>query len=148
VRDRNWPEAGDPGPEMKDGIGQRPSFSEIAKAKQAGARPEAQLQRSLIDHLRWCARADVWWTHLANGGYRRPIEAAILKSLGLQPGAPDLLIVRAGQALFIEVKAPGRKLSPLQLECHQALRRAGAAVETTNNIDHALGFLRRHGVLR
>jgi hypothetical protein len=109
---------------------------------------EAQLQHSLVEHLRWCARSDVWWTHLANGGYRRPTEAAIFKTLGVQPGAPDLLIVRAGEALFIELKAPGRKLSPVQVECHEALRRAGAAVETTDNIDQALGFLRRHGVLR
>jgi hypothetical protein len=112
------------------------------------AQPEATLQRSLVDHLRWCARSDVWWTHLANGGYRRPIEAAIFKSLGVQPGAPDLLIVRAGQALFIELKAPGRKLSPLQVECHEALRRAGATVETADNIDQALASLRRLGVLR
>jgi hypothetical protein len=93
------------------------------------------------------ARSGVWWTHLANGGYRRPIEAAIFKSLRVQPGAPDLLIVRAGQAL-IELKAPGRKLSPLQVECHEALRRAGATVETADNIDQALASLRRLGVLR
>jgi hypothetical protein len=110
--------------------------------------PEAQLHRSLVEHLRWCARSDVWWAHIPNGGARTAIEGAIFKSLGVQPGAPDLLVVRAGQALFIECKAPGRKLSPSQVECHEALRRAGAAVETTDNIDGALGFLRRHGVLR
>jgi VRR-NUC domain len=109
---------------------------------------EAQLQLSFVEHLRWCARSDVWWTHLANGGYPRPTEAAIFKTLGVQPGAPDLLIVRAGQALFIECKAAGRKLSASQVECHEALRRAGAAVETADNVDQALGFLRLHGVLR
>jgi hypothetical protein len=36
VRDRNRPEAGDPGPKTKDGIGEQPSSSEIAKAKQGG----------------------------------------------------------------------------------------------------------------
>jgi VRR-NUC domain len=112
------------------------------------AHPEAQLQRSLIDNLRWCARSDVWWAHIPNGGGRTAIEGAIFKSLGVQPGAPDLLIVRAGQALFIELKAPGRKLSPAQIECHEALRRAGATVETADNIDQALAFLRRLGVLR
>jgi VRR-NUC domain len=112
------------------------------------AQPEAQLQRSLVEHLRWCARSDVWWAHIPNGGARTAIEGAIFKSLGVQPGAPDLLIVRAGQALFVELKAPSRKLSPLQVACHEALRRAGAAVETADNIDQALGFLRRYGVLR
>jgi hypothetical protein len=123
-------------------------FAAERAMKHRRARPEAQLQRSLVNHLRWCARSDVWWTHLANGGYRRPIEAAIFKSLSVQPGAPDLLIVRAGQALLIELKAPGRKLSPLQVECHEALRRAGATGETTDNIDQALASLRRLGVLR
>jgi VRR-NUC domain len=109
---------------------------------------EAQLQRSLVEHLRWCARSDVWFCHIPNGGARTAIEGAIFKALGVRAGAPDLLIVRASQALFIECKAPGRRLSPAQVECHEALRRAGAAVETTDNINQALGFLRRHGVLR
>jgi hypothetical protein len=110
--------------------------------------PEARLQRSLVEHLRWCARSDVWFCHIANGGARTAIEGAIFKALGVHTGAPDLLVIRAGQPIFIECKAPGRRLSPAQVECHEALRRAGAAVETTDDIDQALGFLRRHGVLR
>jgi VRR-NUC domain len=112
------------------------------------AQPEAQIQRSLIEHLRWCGRADSWFCAIPNGGWRSPIEAAIFKSLGVQPGAPDLLIIRAGAPLFLELKAPGRKLSPVQIECHDALRRAGATVETADNIDTALTYLRRLGVLR
>jgi hypothetical protein len=110
--------------------------------------PEAQWHRSLVEHLHWCAKADVWFCHLANGGARTAVEGAIFKSLGVRPGAPDLLIVRAGQALFIECKAPGRKLSPAQVECHEALRRAGAQIEVADNIDAALMFLGRLGVLR
>ena len=109
---------------------------------------EAQLQRALIEHLRWGARADTWWTHIPNGGRRSPIEAAIFKSLGVRAGSPDLLIIRAGQPLFIELKAPGRKLSPAQVDCHAALQRAGAQIETVDNIDEARAFLCRVGVLR
>jgi hypothetical protein len=112
------------------------------------AQPEAQLQRSLVEHLRWCAKADVWFAHIPNGGARTKAEAGIFKALGVRAGAPDLLIVRAGQALFLEVKAPGRKLSPAQIECHDALRRAGAVVETADDIDAARAFLQRMGVLR
>ena len=109
--------------------------------------PEAQLQRALVEHLRWGARGDTWWTHIPTGGWRSPIEAAIFKSLGVRAGSPDLLIIRAGQPLFLELKAPGRKLSPAQVECHAALQRVGAQIETVNNIDAALAFLRRFGVL-
>ena len=109
--------------------------------------PEAALQRALIEHLRWGARADTWWTHIPTGGWRSPTEAAIFKSLGVRAGSPDLLIIRAGQPLFLELKAPGRKLSPAQVECHAALQRAGAQIETVDNIDAALAFLGRLGVL-
>jgi hypothetical protein len=109
--------------------------------------PEAQLQRSLIEHLQWCARGDVWWTHIPNGGWRSPTEAAIFKLLGVRAGSPDLLIIRAGQSLFLELKAPGRNLSPAQTEYHDALRRAGATVETADNID-TLAFFARAGVMR
>ena len=109
--------------------------------------PEAEIQRAVVEHLRWSARGDAWWTHLPNGGWRSPIEAAIFKSLGVRAGSPDLLIIRAGQPLFLELKALGRKLSPAQVECHAALRRAGAQIETVDNIDAALAFLRRLGVL-
>ena len=109
--------------------------------------PEAQLQRSLIEHLQWCARGDVWWTHIPNGGWRSPTEAATFKLLGVRAGSPDLLIIRAGQSLFLELKAPGRNLSPAQTEYHDALRRAGATVETADNID-TLAFFARAGVMR
>ena len=109
--------------------------------------PEAQLQRALVEHLRWGARGDTWWTHIPTGGWRSPTEAAIFKLLGVRAGSPDLLIIRAGQPLFMELKAPGRKLSPAQVECHAALQRAGAQIETADNIDAALAFLGRLGVL-
>ena len=118
--------------------------AEMTRRKQ----PEAQLQRALVEHLRWGARGDTWWTHIPTGGRRSPIEAAIFKSLGVRAGSPDLLIIRAGQPLFLELKVPGRKLSPVQIECHDALRRAGATVETVNTIDAALAFLTRRGVFR
>ena len=110
--------------------------------------PEAGLQRSVIQHLRWGARGDTWWTHIPTGGRRSPIEAAIFKSLGVRAGSPHLLIIRAGQPPFMELKAAGRKLSPEQVKCHAALQRAGAQIKTVDNIDAALAFLRRLGVLR
>ena len=110
--------------------------------------PEAQLQRSVIAQLQWRARPGAWFCHIPNGGARSPIEGAIFKSLGVQAGCPDLLIVADGKALFLELKAPGRKLSPAQVECHDALRRAGATVETADNIDTALDQLTAWGLLR
>lgn len=119
-------------------------------------RSEQQLHRAVIEHLRWRAAPDVWFAHYPGGGYRRPIEAAILKSLGTREGVPDLLIVapevesgkRAGCKLYcIELKSSTGKLSPSQRACHAELRRAGATVETVSDIDHALELLTAWGIL-
>ena len=111
-------------------------------------RPEQQLQRAVIAHLQWRARDGVWWCHLANGGWRSPIEAKILKALGVKAGAPDLLIVVDGRAHFLELKAGRGRVSDAQHECHQALCAAGAAVAVANNIDEALDLLESWQILR
>jgi hypothetical protein len=43
-------------------------------------------------------------------------------------GVPDLLIIRDGLALFIEVKRPGGKVSPVQEVVHLQIRRRGIPV--------------------
>jgi hypothetical protein len=111
-------------------------------------RPEQSLQRAVIAHLQWRARPGVWWCHLANGGWRSPIEAKIFKALGVVAGAPDLLIVADGRAYFLELKAPRGRVSAAQHECHEALRAAGASVAIADNIDEALEFLQSWEILR
>lgn len=111
-------------------------------------RPEQTLQRAVVEHLRWRARPGVWWCHLANGGWRSPIEAKIFKALGVVGGAPDLLIVINGRAYFLELKAPRGRISPAQHECHEALRKAGATVAVADNINEALELLERWEILR
>jgi hypothetical protein len=110
--------------------------------------PEQTLQRAVVEHLRWRARPGVWWCHLANGGWRSPIEAKIFKALGVVAGAPDLLIVADGRAYFLELKAPRGRVSAAQHECHEALRAAGASVAIADNIDEALELLQSWEILR
>jgi hypothetical protein len=35
--------------------------------------------------------------HPANGGYRRPVEAAIMKALGVRAGVSDLIFLHRSQ---------------------------------------------------
>lgn len=61
------------------------------------------------------------------------IQASLIKQLERQgyyvvrlistnkPGIPDLLLLKNGQASFIEVKRKGGKVSPLQLQRHLEL---------------------------
>src|SRR5262245_23567538 len=46
-------------------------------------RPEAAIQRAVFQHLRMRSAPGVFAFHPANGGYRKPIEAAIMKGLGV-----------------------------------------------------------------
>src|SRR5262245_8038033 len=110
--------------------------------------PEAALQRAIVSHLQWRAAHDAWFCAIPNGGQRSAVEGAIFKGLGVVAGAPDLLIVRDGNARFLELKAPRGRLTDAQRECHERLRRAGAEVATTAGIDDALAVLEGWQLLR
>jgi hypothetical protein len=110
--------------------------------------PEAGLQRSVIAHLQWRARPGVWWTHIPLGGLRSKIEASILRGLGTTRGTPDLLIIAAGKAYLLELKAPHGRVSAEQHACHEALCAAGAYVAVVYDIDAALEQLERWQLLR
>jgi hypothetical protein len=40
---------------------------------------ERQVQRAVLERLAWCAPSRVTCFHIPNGGYRKPVEAAIMK---------------------------------------------------------------------
>lgn len=76
--------------------------------------------------------SDLLW-HYPSGGWRTPIEASILKSMGTQDGVPDLFlpIANAGyHAGWWELKTGRNKPTPAQLEKHQLLRSLGHRVQT------------------
>ena len=61
-------------------------------------RPEQAIQRALIQHLGARGVAGLVYLHPANGGARSAVEGAIFKSLGVVPGAPDLLLWHEGRS--------------------------------------------------
>jgi hypothetical protein len=113
------------------------------------ARPEQQLQRSVLAHLGRRGMPGLWWCHVPNGGYRGAIEAAIFKSLGVVAGVPDLLLVHSGKIYGLELKAAkGGRLSPAQVRTQEQMRQAGAIVATATGIDDALNQLELWGLVR
>jgi hypothetical protein len=58
--------------------------------------------------------------HVPNGGARRPIEAAILKGLGVVPGVPDVIAIKGGHVFALEIKVIGGRLCPAQRATHDA----------------------------
>ena len=88
--------------------------------------------------FRWATfNADRWpaldlFYHVPNGGKRSRIEASIMKAEGVRAGMPDyhLPAARGGFiGLWIELKAPGGRLTPAQRERMEALRDAGHRCE-------------------
>jgi len=95
---------------------------------------EAQLTHRVIEHLRKLKREGepCWWLKIHGG----PLQHA---------GVPDLLIVYHGVALFVELKAPGKKPTRLQLETMRRIKAAGGraiVIDKLDDLQVALGLLR------
>jgi hypothetical protein len=112
------------------------------------ARPEDQIQKAVLAHLSLRGAPTAYWFHVANGGFRSPIEAAILKSLGVRAGVPDLIIIHDGKTYGLELKADGNKPTKLQIEAQDAMRAAGAEVAIAIGLDAALQQLEQWQLLR
>lgn len=50
-------------------------------------------------------------------------------------GIPDLLCVREGAYLWIEVKRPGETVRPLQEKMHKIMRRYGMVIFVFDNVE-------------
>lgn len=82
--------------------------------------------------------------HVPNGGLRSLRESMALKSMGVVPGIPDLVLAipnhtgylgRKFNALFIEMKTDKGRESDQQLRIHECLRNAGNMVVTCRTLD-------------
>jgi hypothetical protein len=111
-------------------------------------RPEQAIQRAVFDHLRARAVPDCFYFHVGNGGYRKPIEAAIMKGLGVKAGVPDVVAIHKGRVFGLELKAEGGRATPKQLEAIAAMEKAGAYCCIAEGLDRALAVLENWGILK
>jgi hypothetical protein len=101
---------------------------------------EAQLQRAVIAFLRLAAPEAVAFA-IPNAARRSATGRATNAVAGLLSGAPDLILVHDGRALFLELKSAKGRVSPQQAEAHARLRAAGAFVgiiRTLEDVETAL----------
>jgi hypothetical protein len=91
--------------------------------------------------MRWAAQRDA-------------AEPAVVAALQLEgwtvvpvsaPGFPDLLCVRRGQVVLLEVKSKGGRMKPAQVRLHARLRAAGLAVAVVTTPEEALAAVRGEG---
>jgi len=98
------------------------------------AKPRASEQQEQAALMSWASLSVGRWPELAllyhvpNGGHRHPAVAAGLRRQGVKPGVPDLHlpVSRGGHhGLWIELKAKGGRVSPVQAQWIAWLREQG-----------------------
>src|SRR6516225_2147007 len=114
-------------------------------------RIEDCVQRTVCQHLRIRGVRGLLWWHTPNGGKRRPIEAAIMKSLGVHAGVADLILLHAGRIFALELKADRGRPTAEQMQFISDFNAAvapngGACI--AYGLDRALHLLETWGLLR
>jgi len=96
-------------------------------------RRETDLQRAIVQALSYAG----WLVmHIPNQSTRGRQRWA-----GLLPGAPDLVAVKRGRVLFLEVKTAKGKVSEKQSEVHDLLRLHGMEVRVVRGIDDIMDLI-------
>lgn len=110
--------------------------------------PERDLQYAVMNYFRSvCPEAEA--IHIPNGGYRRVIEASILKGMGVKAGVPDILVMWSPAKFgFIELKAPRQitRLSDAQKSFMGRLKILGIPCSVVSSLDSLASVIREWGI--
>lgn len=112
------------------------------------SRPENEVQRTVIEHLKIRGKPGMLYWHTPNGGKRLPIEAAVMKGLGVRAGVADLLFLDDGKLYSLELKAMGRRSTEAQIQWRLDVNRCGGFASEAAGIDEALRILEAWQLLR
>lgn len=101
-------------------------------------RAETRIQRDIRKYLMLHGFRSVACSNgavLAGGPKQRAIQMNTLKSAGLTPGYPDLIVYAPGARIgHLEVKCEGEQLEPKQVEVHAWLAEFGFKVATVRSV--------------
>ena len=114
------------------------------------AQSEHDIQSTLIEWATWNSHRYPELSLLfaiPNGGIRDAITGKRLKEEGVKKGVPDLLLPIPKQnyhGLFIEMKRPKAKLSPVQKQWHDKLLEQGYQVKTCYSTNEASATIKEY----
>lgn len=103
--------------------------------------PEAIEQIKVVEFVKQCTDLPV--IHIANERITSAYAGAILKRMGVRAGCADLFFPRQ-PALWIELKTKKGKLSLLQKEFLDEMRKEGYTAEVCYGADEAIKFIKSH----
>ena len=110
---------------------------------------EQSLQRTVADYLALCVPAPPsgpWWTAVNPVPSKSSAVAGISKAMGLRAGTPDFVLCWKGRLVGIELKAGRGRMSPAQIEAHDAITLSGGVVTTCRTLDDVAALLATLGV--
>jgi hypothetical protein len=100
---------------------------------------ESDDQRAVV---RWLRARNEWLVfRVENAARRTPAQAARDRALGMEPGAPDLLLVCGREIVWLEMKSSSGRLSDEQTRLHEQLRRRDQKVIVGYGADDAIAQL-------
>jgi len=107
--------------------------------------PERAIQIAIRNRL---ALYGVVALHIPNAGRRSVVAGRRLRDEGMIAGAPDLIcICPNGRTAWLEVKAPGGRVSDRQAAFHAMLTRLGHRVAVVTDQEEAVARLREWGCI-
>lgn len=107
---------------------------------------EQKLQAQVMRYLAYALPSNAIPHHSPGEGKRTPTAQRLLKQSGYQTGWPDIEILWNGRTIFIELKAKGGSLSPVQRDLHNRLVFCGFEVIVCRSLECVEGALRELGV--
>lgn len=111
-------------------------------------RPEEQIHRTVVQHLKVRAVPGLLWWHTPNGGKRNYVEAAKFKALGVRPGVSDIIAIHKGRVFALELKADEGRATEAQMQFIADLNTAGGFGCIASGLDQAIKVLETWGLLR
>ncbi len=110
-------------------------------------RPEQQIQRAVVAHLRLRAKPGVLWFHVPNSRKQSPRRGAAWKAEGVLAGVSDLILFHNSRAFALEIKSENGRLSEAQQEFLDRFNAAGGYAGYAVGVDRAIECLKTWGLI-
>lgn len=94
---------------------------------------ETMHQKDVVD----CLKSFGWEVFRLNSGRKGGINLC-------KAGTPDLLAMKDGISVFIEIKKPGKEPTKIQLKRHEELRANGFKVLVIHSLDELMAYHRKN----
>lgn len=107
---------------------------------------ENQIQRAAVQWMQFALHPNVIYFAVPNGEHRNIVTASRLKGQGVMRGVADLILLYAGRALCLEMKAPDGRQSEPQRVFEAKCVFQGVPYEICRDLDDVIAACRRHGV--